>query len=211
MSEGHKWFAAIYDRMMASEERTIMKKIRPQLVGGARGRILEIGAGTGANFRYYKEHGIDTVTATEPDPHMLERARRKLKEMGLSIELRQASAEELPFEDSSFDTVISTLVMCTVTDVERSLSEIHRVLKPSGQFRFYEHVRFDNRLAALMQDVATPVWRWFGAGCHINRDVGSAIESAGFRLSEFQRLHPYPPIPPMCLSGAHILGVAHPK
>ncbi len=148
------------------------------------------------------------MTATEPDPFMLQRARRRLNELGLSIELLQAPAEELPFEDSSFDTVISTLVMCTVGDLAHSLAEIRRVLKPSGQLRFYEHVRFNNRLAALMQDIATPAWRWFGAGCHPNRDVGSAIQDAGFHLAELRRLHPFPP---MCVTRPHILGVAHPK
>ncbi len=203
MTEGHKWFAAIYDRMMAGEERTVMKKIRPQLVGGARGRILEIGAGTGANFPYYKESGADGVTATEPDPFMLERARRKLEELGLSIDLRQAPAEKLPFEDSSFDTVISTLVMCTVVDLQRSLGEIHRVLKPSGQFRFYEHVRFNNRLAGLMQDIATPVWRWFGAGCHPNRRTQQAIEDAGLHIEWVEKFQAAPGTP-------EIYGVARP-
>jgi ubiquinone/menaquinone biosynthesis C-methylase UbiE len=142
---------------------------------------------------------------------MLERARRNLEKLGLDIELRQAAAEELPFEDSSFDTVISIWALCTVRDLERSLREIHRVLKPSGQLRFYEHVRFNNRLAALMQDVVTPVWSWLGAGCHPNRDVGSAIQSAGFRLAELRRLHPSIPIPPVCIVDPHILGVAYPK
>jgi ubiquinone/menaquinone biosynthesis C-methylase UbiE len=211
MAEGHRWFAAIYDRMTASDERTIMKNIRSHLVGGARGRVLEIGAGTGANFPYYREAQIQTVIATEPDPFMLERARRRLKELGLSIELRQASAEELPFEDSSFDTVISTWVMCSVRHLQPALSEIRRVLRPSGQLRFYEHVRFNNRLAALMQDIATPVWRWFGAGCHPNRDLGSAVERAGFRLADLQRLHPFPPIPPISVTQPHVLGVAYPR
>lgn len=211
MAEGHKWYAAIYDRMNASAERGIMKKIRSHQVGGATGRVLEIGAGTGANFPYYKEAGIEAVIATEPDPFMLERARRKLEELGLSIELRQASAEDLPFEDSSFDTVISTWVMCTVGDLQRSLGEVRRVLRPSGQFRFYEHVRFNNRLAALMQDIATPVWRWLGAGCHPNRDLSSAIQDAGFLLSRLERLYPFPPIPPLCVTQPHILGVAYPR
>ncbi|MDP2947925.1 MAG: class I SAM-dependent methyltransferase [Chloroflexota bacterium] len=210
MAEGHKWYAAIYDRMMAPEERGILREIRTHVVGGARGRILEVGVGTGANFPYYKKTNASAVVATEPDPFMLERARRRLQELALSVDLHQSPAEELPFEDSSFDTVITTLVLCTVEDLQRSLHEIRRVLTPSGQFRFYEHVRFVHPLAAFMQDVVTPAWRWFGAGCHPNRDIAAAIGEAGFRIVDLRRSQGHVPIPPMCVSSPRILGVAHP-
>ncbi len=210
MAKGHKWYAAIYDRVMAPDEDGILREIRTHVVGGARGRILEVGVGTGANFPYYKQTNANAIVGTEPDPFMLERARRKLQELALSIDLHQAPAEELPFEDSSFDTVITTFVLCTVQDLQRSLHEIRRVLKPSGQYRFYEHVRFVHPLAALIQDVATPVWQWFGAGCHPNRDIGAAIERAGFHLAELRRLRPIPLPPPFCITSPRILGVAHP-
>ena len=207
MSNGHKWFAAMYDRMMAAEEKGHLKDARSHIVGGARGRVLEVGAGTGANFPYYEAGRTGTIVATEPDPYMLARARRRLEELRLPIELQQAPAEGLPFADDSFDTVVSTLVMCSVDSLEEALREIRRVLKPGGEFRFFEHVRSISSVGAFFQDVATPAWRWLGAGCHPNRDVAAAIEGAGFQIRELRRQYPVPNIPPLSLARPHILGV----
>ncbi len=145
------------------------------MVGGAKGRVLEIGAGTGLNFSYYPKDV--EVIATEPDPYMLRRARRRLTESGNHIELRESSAEELPFENDSFDTVVGTLVMCSVPHPERALAEIRRLLKPGGEYRFYEHVRYDSAFGGFWQDAIMPIWRWFGAGCHPNRDTVRTIHS----------------------------------
>lgn len=207
---GHKWFASVYDRLMASAERSYMKAIREEIVGGARGRVLEVGVGTGASFSYYNDHA-DEVIATEPDPYMLERARRRTEDVGRSIELRQASVEALPFEDGSFDTVVSTLVMCSVSDPLRALSEVRRVLKPEGELRIYEHVRYDHAFGAFWQDLITPVWRWFAAGCHPNRDIASLVREAGFEFDQLELIKPVPPIPPMVFSRPHIKGVAKPS
>ncbi len=207
--KGHKWFASIYDSMTARAERTFMKRIREEIVGGARGRVLEVGAGTGANFPYYRDHA-EEVIATEPDHFMLDRARRRAEEVVRPIDLRQASAEELPFDDGSFDTVVSTLVMCSVTDPLRALSEVRRVLKPTGEFRLYEHVRYDHAFGAFWQDMITPVWRWFGAGCHPNRDVASFVREAGFEFERLEPIKPVPPIPPFVFVRPHINGVARP-
>ena len=208
--KGHKWFAAMYDRLSARDEKGYLKDIRSHIVGGARGRVLEVGAGTGANFPYYEDSEACTVLATEPDPYMLERARRKRDDLNLLIELQLAPAERLPFEDQSFDTVVSTLVMCTVGDIDGALQEIRRVLKADGEFRFYEHVRSTHPVGGFFQDLAAPACSWFGAGCHPNRDVAAAIEGSGFHLAEVRRLHPYPNIPPMSLWRPHIVGVALP-
>src|SRR3972149_5596779 len=129
--QGHKWFAAIYDRMMASAERSFMKHVRSEIAGEATGRVLEVGAGTGANFAYYQD-GAEVV-ATEPDPFMLQRARERLQAAGRPIELKQAPADQLPFEDASFDTGISTLVMCSVSDPMRALYEMRRGVEAPGQ------------------------------------------------------------------------------
>ena len=205
--KGHQLFAAVYDRLMASPERSYMKGVRREIVGGAGGRILEIGAGTGSSFPYYRDDV--EVVATEPDPFMLRRAERRARETGRSIELRQAPAEALPFEDGSFDTVVATLVLCTVTDPAKALSEIKRVLKPKGQLRFYEHVRYEHAFGALWQDLITPVWRWFAAGCHPNRDTAGAIRKAGFSIQQLDMTKPVPPLPPMIFARPHIMGVAN--
>ncbi|HEU4760307.1 MAG TPA: class I SAM-dependent methyltransferase [Dehalococcoidia bacterium] len=203
---GHKWFAAMYDRMMASAERSFMKPVREEIAGGASGRVLEVGAGTGANFPYYRE-GIE-VSATEPDPFMLEKAEARARTAGRAIELKRAPAEALPFDDESFDAVVCTLVLCTVRDPEKALAEIRRVLKPQGQYRFYEHVRYEHAFGAFWQDLATPIWRWFGAGCHPNRDTARSIREAGFVIQEVELLKPLPPLPPMVFSRPHIKGIA---
>ncbi len=207
--KGHRWFASVYDRMQASAERTFMKRVREEIVRGARGRVLEVGAGTGASFPYYNNH-TEEIVATEPDPYMLARAKRRAERLGRPIELRQAAAEDLPFEDDSFDSVVSTLVMCSVDDAPRALSEVRRVLKPSGELRVYEHVRYSHSFGAFWQDMITPAWRWFGAGCHPNRDIADLIRDAGFEFEKLELTNPLPPIPPMIFARPHIMGIARP-
>ena len=194
-ASGHRWFAANFDRLTRRAEERLFSRIRPRIMGEIEGRVLEIGAGTGASFEYYGKEA--DVVATEPDPFMLERARLRLE--GLSarrIELRQVSAEELPFDDGSFDHVVSSLVLCTVGDLPRALAEARRVLRPAGTFRFIEHVRNDDsRFWGTLQDVITPAWRWFAAGCNPNRRTQQAIEDAGFQLDwiDFVRIGPGTP------------------
>ena len=192
---GHRWFAALYDRFMAPGERRLGRSIRSRLVDGLTGRVLEIGAGTGANFEYYPQ--AVQIVATEPDQHMMARAQKRLAELSTSnIELRQTPAAPLPFEDGEFDHVISALVLCTVPDQARALAEARRVLKPDGTLRFWEHVRNDeSRFWGTVQDVITPVWRWVGAGCHPNRRTERAIQDAGFRIDwlETVRMNPGTP------------------
>ncbi|MCH8009821.1 MAG: class I SAM-dependent methyltransferase, partial [Chloroflexi bacterium] len=167
--KGHRWFAALWDRTGAVSERAHGPKIRPRIMGEASGDVLEIGVGTGASFSYYPEDA--RVIAIEPDPYMIERAHKRLAELGnTNIQLRQAAAEELPFEDASFDHVVASLVFCSVRDQAVAFAEVRRVLRPNGTFRFWEHIRNDDsRFWGTVQDAITPVWRWFGAGCHPNR------------------------------------------
>ena len=193
--KGHKWFAAVYDRMMASGEKAFFAEVRREMLADLSGDVLEIGAGTGANFAYYP--AAARVVAIEPDPYMLERARERVAAASTSIDLRQASAEELPFPDAAFDYVIDTLVLCSVGDPQKALAEVQRVLKPGGEFRLYEHVRYVNRLGALAQDIVTPAWKWFGAGCHPNRDTARFVREAGFEVVRSERLTHMPPVPPM--------------
>lgn len=207
---GHKWFAFLYDRLQAPAERSFIRAVREEIMGGARGRVLELGAGTGVSFPYYSDH-VEQVIATDPDPHMLERARRRAQDLERPIELRQASAEEIPFEDASFDTVVSMFVMCTVEDPARALSEVRRVLKPSGELRLYEHIRYDHAFGAFCQDLATPVWRWLGAGCHPNRDIARLVREAGFEFERLELSKPSLLLPFMVFTRRHIIGIAKPR
>lgn len=207
--KGHKWFAAVYDRMIAPAERGFMKDVREEIAGGASGRVLEIGAGTGANFAYYPA-GLEVV-ATEPDPYMMRKAETKAGDSKARIELKQASAAKLPFDDASFDTVVGTLVMCSVDDQTQALTEVRRVLKPTGEYRFFEHVRYENPIGALSQTLIEPLWGWVGAGCHPNRKTVDSIRDAGFAVTRVEVTMPTPPIPPMIFTRPHALGFATPR
>jgi ubiquinone/menaquinone biosynthesis C-methylase UbiE len=200
--KGHRWFAALYDRIMAPEEKRLFGPIRRAMLEDVGGDVLEIGAGTGVNFQYYQA-GV-SVTAIEPDPFMLSRARERASASPARIELQQTAAEELPFPDERFDFVIGTLVLCSVKDPPRVLAEVQRVLKRGGQFRLYEHVRYRNPLGGLAQDAFSPLWQWLGAGCHPNRDTERALREAGFEVLKLERRMGLPPVPPMCLTRPHL-------
>ncbi|MGH9369066.1 MAG: class I SAM-dependent methyltransferase [Thermoanaerobaculia bacterium] len=202
--KGHKWFAALFDPLnrITGTETKFLAKYRPHVAGEATGHVLEVGAGTGANLAFFAK--ADTVIVTEPDPYMLERARKRLAELGgKNIELAQHAAEELPFPDATFDSVVSTMVFCSVADPNRALAEVSRVLKASGSFRFVEHVRPEKGVKARVFDAITPIWRWFGAGCHPNRRTLESIKEAGFEVAELKlETHSGMPV---------IIGVAVPR
>jgi ubiquinone/menaquinone biosynthesis C-methylase UbiE len=205
MSIGERLFAGVYDRLMAGEEKAGLADHRAGIVGQASGVVLEIGGGTGANLPYYGAE-VQALTITEPAEPMARRLERKLGERSLPAEIVQAPAEQLPFEDQSFDTAVSTLVLCTVDDQERALSELRRVIKPGGRLLFIEHVRSDNPRQARWQDRVNPVHRVIGCGCNCNRNTLDRLQAAGFEVMQLvhDRLHKAPPwVRPL------IVGVAH--
>jgi ubiquinone/menaquinone biosynthesis C-methylase UbiE len=191
MKVGHPIFAALYDPVGASAERRWMGGRRRRLLAGARGAVLEIGGGTGANLAHYRN--VDRVTIAEPDPFMRNRIGPKLDEARVPVEVSAAGAEALPYPDGSFDTVVSTLVLCTVPDQEAALDEVRRVLRPGGRLLFIEHVRAAGS-AARWQDRLEPLWRRLLGGCHPNRDTVAAIEEAGFEIETFESFYPPDPL-----------------
>jgi ubiquinone/menaquinone biosynthesis C-methylase UbiE len=201
---GHPIFAAFFDRMSRSMEKRGLAELRREIVGQASGSVVEIGAGTGLNFGHYPQ-AVTDVVAIEPDPHMLRRLRESVGTAPVAIRAERASAEELPFEDETIDTVVGTLVLCTVPDPAKALSEVHRILKPGGRYLFLEHVRSNDRRLARWQDRIQPVWTFFGAGCHPNRDTPTAIQSAGLEL---ERLERFDFSPNMIVDKPHAKGMA---
>jgi ubiquinone/menaquinone biosynthesis C-methylase UbiE len=185
MSISGRLFALGYDRMTASVEKAGLRARREALVSRATGRVLEIGAGTGANLPHY--NGIDALVVSEPEAPMARRCERRAAAHALPVELVQAPAEELPFDDGSFDTVVSTLVLCTVRDQARALGELRRVLKPDGRLLFIEHVRADDTKLARLQDRMNRISRVVAHGCNCNRDTLDAIRLAGFAVTELER------------------------
>jgi ubiquinone/menaquinone biosynthesis C-methylase UbiE len=195
MSVWGRVFATMYDRMMAGPEKAGLREHRQQLLSSARGRVLEIGGGTGANLAFYGDQ-VQKLTVTEPEPPMARRVQERLGENGAAREFVQAPAEMLPFEDGSFDTAVSTLVLCTVEDQPRALAELRRVLVPGGRLLFIEHVRSEQPRLARWQDRLNWLNRKMGHGCNCNRSTLEGIRAAGFNVVDVahDRLRKVPPL-----------------
>jgi ubiquinone/menaquinone biosynthesis C-methylase UbiE len=178
-------FAATYDRFSAKAERLGLSEHRSSLLAGAGGRVLEVGGGTGANLQHYGP-AVKTLTVTEPDPHMLKRLQRKVVGYRTPVTVLRAPAEDLPFDDGSFDLVVSTLVLCSTDDQPRALRELHRVLRPGGQLLFMEHVRSDDPALAKKQDRMNWLNRVVVL-CDCNRPTLERIEAEGFTVTRLER------------------------
>jgi ubiquinone/menaquinone biosynthesis C-methylase UbiE len=162
--------AALYDLVLALGEHRSMRTLRTAALEAAHGRTLEVGAGTGLNSPHYPT-GLSGLVLTEPDPGMARRLRRR----AAGIPVIEAGAEALPFRTASFDTVVATLVLCTVPDAEAAVAEIRRVLRPGGALLFVEHVRADEPRAARRQRRWARPWATVAAGCRCDRDTLALI------------------------------------
>lgn len=178
------FYAKSYDALMKPVEKLRFNRVRKNLVGKAKGRVLEIGSGTGLNFKHYRN--VSQVDAIEPDRSMGKRSIRQAKKSDFPIRVYDAVAENLPFEDNSFDSVVGTLVFCTIPDPNKALQEIRRVSKPGAAILLFEHVRMDEPILGKMQDLATPVWKKVFAGCHLNRDTLKLVKQAGLQVTRAQ-------------------------
>ena len=183
MSLWGRIFAGIYDHVMAKTEHAGLGARRQALLAAATGDVLEIGAGTGTNLLYYGE-GARTLTLTEPERPMARRLHKRILQHRPDAQLLRAPAEDLPFNDDSFDTVVSTLVLCTVDDQPRALRELRRVLRPGGRLLFIEHVRSGDEKLARLQDRMMPINLRIAHGCHCNRPTLDGIRNAGFEVTE---------------------------
>ncbi|HEX6263552.1 MAG TPA: class I SAM-dependent methyltransferase [Actinomycetota bacterium] len=192
-SRGYEVFSRAEDRVIAG--------YRAETAGGARGRVLELGAGNGLNFARYREA---RVIALEPVADMLPKARARATEAPVPVHLVRGVAEALPFEEDAFDTVVVSLVMCSVPDPAGVAAEIRRVLKRGGQVRFFEHVRAHDPRVARRQDRIGPLYTRFTGGCRMNRDTLTVLRLAGFRI-RYRRLYHGPKHLP------HVIGVATPS
>jgi len=185
MSLRSRLFAATYDRMSARTEKAGLATHRELLLAGASGRVLEIGGGTGANLPYYGA-SVESLTLTEPEVPMLKRLEKRAREHAPRATVLRAPAEDLPFEEDSFDTAVSTLVLCGVADQPRALRELRRVLRPGGRLLFLEHVRSDDPGEVRHQDRMNGLNR-FVVGCDCNRPTLDSIKAAGFQVREIEQ------------------------
>jgi ubiquinone/menaquinone biosynthesis C-methylase UbiE len=181
----HYIFPPLLDLAMSSQ---LLRKPRARTLAPARGRILEIGFGTGMNLGFYPP-GVRRIEAIDPDLDLDRYSQPRIEASRMDVDFHHLDAEHLPFDDASFDTVVSTLTLCSIPDVVHALGEIHRVLRPGGQFLFLEHGRAPQPRLARWQDRLTPLWKPLGGGCHLNRPVGELVTGAGLRLDAVRRYY----------------------
>jgi SAM-dependent methyltransferase len=201
----HPRFARTYERISVEAERRGTAEYRVRALAGLRGRVIEVGAGNGLNFPHYPAT-VTEVVAIEPDDHLRDLAGGAARSAPVPVQVVAAHADELPFEDADFECGVTSLVLCSVPDVRRSLAEVRRVLKPGGELRFFEHVRSANPVLGVLEDVITPLWSAAAGGCHPNRDIAAAIRAAGFEMEELDRFA-YRPLR-LSPKTTHILGRA---
>ncbi|HUR86126.1 MAG TPA: methyltransferase domain-containing protein [Solirubrobacteraceae bacterium] len=196
----HPLFARAYEKLSPGAEKHGQAELRARALAGLTGRVVEVGAGNGLNFRHYPA-GVTEVIAVEPEPYLRERATERAAAAGVGITVVSGDAERVPLGDDEADAVVMSLVLCSVPDQAAALAEAGRVLKPGGELRFYEHVVSERPARAAVQRALTrTVWKRISGGCHLDRDTGRAIADAGFTVEELDRL---------TFQGlSHVLGIA---
>jgi ubiquinone/menaquinone biosynthesis C-methylase UbiE len=202
----HPFFARFYLRMTSGRKAAGEDEYRRELLAGLSGRVIEVGAGNGLNFPLYPET-VDEVVAVEPEPLLRDVAAKNAADAPVPVHVVDAVAGGLPVDDESFDAGVASLVLCSVPNQQRALSEFRRVIRPGGELRFYEHVVAERPISAGLQRAADATfWPRVGGGCHLSRDTGAAIEEAGFIVETSRRFSfsPGAPVPPL----PHILGIA---
>ncbi|MCU1686613.1 MAG: methylase involved in ubiquinone/menaquinone biosynthesis [Amycolatopsis sp.] len=201
----HPRFARLYERISAESEQRGTGEHRHRTLAGLTGRVIELGAGNGLNFTHYP-NTVTEVVAVEPEDGLRALAEQAAHHTTVPVQVVAAHAGDLPFDDGSFDAAVASLVLCSVPDPRGALAELRRILTPTGELRFFEHVRSRRLLPGLLQDLGTPLWSRLGGGCHLNRDTAADIRAAGFTINEMARVV-YAPMnfsPPQ----THILGRA---
>lgn len=176
-------FPRLLDWTLSNDEQ--IRMLRTRTLAGAQGRVLELGVGTGLNFAHYPP-AVRHLVAVDPNPGMARRAHERMRQAGLEVEHHQITAESLPFESESFDNVACTLTLCSIPDVTAALNEVRRVLKPGGQFLFFEHGRHPEPGVQRWQDRIDPLWGRIFDGCHLNRDMPRLIQRAGMEMRDLE-------------------------
>jgi SAM-dependent methyltransferase len=188
---GHRWYASVYAKVIEPSDRKTMGPLRRFAAGEAHGRVLEPGAGTGANLQHYDWAAVESLDLTEPDPYMRAYLQKKLdglpSDVRARIQLNESVAEQLPFPDATFDVAVVTLVLCSVRDTAASIAELRRVLKTDGELRVVEHVAAQGAWGGC-QRLIQPVYGWVSGECQLHRDTERLLEEGGFSVQVSQRM-----------------------
>jgi ubiquinone/menaquinone biosynthesis C-methylase UbiE len=166
-----------------------VRRQRQKVVPLARGRVLEIGIGTGLNLEHYDKARVAHIVGLDPGLEMHPLAQKRLKHAGLAVELVGLSAEKIPYDDAAFDSVLVTYSLCTIPDPVAALKEMRRVLKPGGQLIFCEHGLAPDASVRRWQNRLTPTWSKLAGGCHLNRDIPDLLRQAGFQSPDIQTMY----------------------
>jgi ubiquinone/menaquinone biosynthesis C-methylase UbiE len=162
-----------------------LRPFRERVIGAAEGRVLEIGVGSGMNLPFYRAP-VREVLALEPAPRLLTMAKNASRATAMPVNFLEASAEAIPLDEHSVDTIVTTWTLCSIPQAATALAEMRRVLRPGGRLLFAEHGRAPDASVRLWQDRLTPAWRYIGGGCHLNRPIRNMIEDAGFRIDRIE-------------------------
>jgi len=206
MSLLDRMFAKAYPIIIGTSEKKWLREARRDLLEDVRGDVLEIGAGTGLNLQHYGP-AVSSLTLTERSPHMLEHLQEAVAKRRPAARVIQAAAESLPAEDDSADVIVSTLVLCSVGDVQKAFAEVRRVLRPGGRFVVLEHVAGTGKVARWQHRIE-PFTKFFGRGCHVTRDTRGALERGGFDTGDIKD---YWSEHEPKIYAPHILGTARPR
>ncbi|MGY1593584.1 class I SAM-dependent methyltransferase [Geodermatophilus sp. SYSU D00708] len=203
----HPLFARFYARLAPAMERSGAGEHRQRLLAEVSGRVVEVGAGTGANFAHFPA-SVTEVVAVEPEAYLRARAAEAARHARVPVTVVDGVADRLPAGDAEFDAAVVTLVLCSVPDPDGALREISRVLRPGGRLYFWEHVRADGgTLARVQRGLDRTVWPALCGGCHASRDTLAAVEGAGFRVERVDRFRFPDAVPPMP-TAPQVLGTA---
>lgn len=199
-------FSRLYVRFAEEAADRGADEHRDEFLAGLSGRVLEIGSGHGPNFAHYPDR-VESVVAVEPEVYLRSLAARTAEGVPAEVHVAAGVADDLPLPDASVDAAVASLVLCSVPDLERALAELHRVIRPGGELRFYEHVRSRSPVFAAAQRAIDVAWPHVAGGCHASRDTLGAMEAAGFTIDRARGFRFY--VSPVSAATApHVLGVA---
>ena len=162
---------------------------RQKVVPFAKGKVLEIGVGSGLNIPFYDKSQVQQLTAIDPSEEIWNRNKNNTEELGFEFQFIKAFADNIPIDNNTFDSVVITYTLCSIPETDKALEEVRRVLKPNGQLIFCEHGKAPDKSVQNWQNIINPLWKRIGGGCNLHRDIPFIIENSGFKISSLETMY----------------------